>query len=416
MGKVKARKRRLRRLSLKWSFFLYAAVAVLAALAAIMLLTAICSELQSDLYYRWEERYGGSTASPRSSSSMAKWWESRWPIRPRCLNSCPREESARYDLYGRITLLSYPVVSVLSILIAGVLFYRRKCEAAPAPDRGKPPAASPRTTSISPSPRWKGGNEMDRALAAMEKMRFALSASSRDLWRTLEQRRQMQAAFSHDLRTPLTILRGYSDFLKKYAAGSLTREKVLDTLAVMDSHISRLERYAATMGEAARLEEVALVPARIDVAALRAQMAEEGKVVCRGLCFSMEGEEDGAAFADAALILRVFDNLAANAARYAKTRVAASFRRRGDTLVLTVEDDGPGFTSEGLKRAAEPYFRDKTDARDGEHFGLGLYICRTLAERHGGALTVDNAPEGGARVRAAFRVMEEAKTEKGNAQ
>ena len=58
MGKVKARKRRLRRLSLKWSFFLYAAVAVLAALAAIMLLTAICSELQSDLYHRWETRYG----------------------------------------------------------------------------------------------------------------------------------------------------------------------------------------------------------------------------------------------------------------------------------------------------------------------------------------------------------------------
>ena len=58
MGKVKVRKRRLRRLSLKWSFFLYAAVAVLAALAAIMLLTAICSELQSDLYYRWETRYG----------------------------------------------------------------------------------------------------------------------------------------------------------------------------------------------------------------------------------------------------------------------------------------------------------------------------------------------------------------------
>ena len=151
------------------------------------------------------------------------------------------------------------------------------------------------------------------------------------------------------------------------------------------------------------------------MAALRAQMAEEGKVVCRGLCFSMEGEEDGEAFADAALILRVFDNLAANAARYAKTRVAAAFRRRGDALVLTVEDDGPGFTSEGLKRAAEPYFRDKTDARDGEHFGLGLYICRTLAERHGGALTVENAPEGGARVRAVFRALEEAKTEKGNA-
>ena len=64
MGKVKARKRRLRRLSLKWSFFLYAAVAVLAALAAIMLLTAICSELQNDLYHRWEMRYGAQYRIP----------------------------------------------------------------------------------------------------------------------------------------------------------------------------------------------------------------------------------------------------------------------------------------------------------------------------------------------------------------
>ena len=64
MGKVKARKRRLRRLSLKWSFFLYAAVAVLAALAAIMLLTAICSELQNGLYHRWETRYGAQYRIP----------------------------------------------------------------------------------------------------------------------------------------------------------------------------------------------------------------------------------------------------------------------------------------------------------------------------------------------------------------
>ena len=106
----------------------------------------------------------------------------------------------------------------------------------------------------------------------------------------------------------------------------------------------------------------------------------------------------------------MFDNLAANAARYAKTRVAATFRRLGDTLVLTVEDDGPGFTPEALKRAAEPTSAPRPPPADGEHFGLGLYICRTLAERHGGALTVNNAPEGGGRVRAAFRVMEEAKT------
>ena len=105
-------------------------------------------------------------------------------------------------------------------------------------------------------------------------------------------------------------------------------------------------------------------------------------------------------------------DIAQNAVAAGARRISACLETGADgrLLVLTVEDDGPGFTPEALKRAVEPYFRDKAAARDGEHFGLGLYICRTLTERHGGALTVENAPEGGGRVRAAFRVMEEAKT------
>ena len=161
---------------------------------------------------------------------------------------------------------------------------------------------------------------------------------------------------------------------------------MLDTLAVMDSDTA-----SAEPPRRARLEEVALVPARIDVAALRAQMAEEGKVVCRGLCFSMEGEGT-AQPSRTRRSSSAYSITSPPTPRATRTRVAAAFRRRGDALLLT-RDDGPGFTSEGLKRAAEPYFRDKTDARDGEHFGLGLYICRTLAERHGGALTVETPPK-----------------------
>ena len=71
----------------------------------------------------------------------------------------------------------------------------------------------------------------------------------------------------------------------------------------------------------------------------------------------MEGEGDGEAFADAALILRVFDNLAANAARYAKTRVAASFRRRGDTLVLSYDELGGDYTPAVYERGAAFLYR-----------------------------------------------------------
>ena len=154
MGKVKARKRRLRRLSLKWSFFLYAAVAVLAALAAIMLLTAICSELQDGLYHRWETRYGAQYRIPAQLVVDGEVVGEQMAYSTSLFELVPEEEYARYTLYGRITLLSYPVVSVLSILIAGVLFYRRKLK---RPLRQIEEAAGriAKTTSISPSPRWK---------------------------------------------------------------------------------------------------------------------------------------------------------------------------------------------------------------------------------------------------------------------
>ena len=113
MGKVKVRKRRLRRLSLKWSFFLYAAVAVLAALAAIMLLTAICSELQSDLYYRWEERYGEQYRIPAQLVVDGEVVGEQMAYSTSLFELVPEEEHALYNLYGRITLLSYPVVSIL---------------------------------------------------------------------------------------------------------------------------------------------------------------------------------------------------------------------------------------------------------------------------------------------------------------
>ena len=136
MGKVKVRKRRLRRLSLKWSFFLYAAVAVLAALAAIMLLTAICSELQSDLYHRWEERYGEQYRIPAQLVVDGEVVGEQMAYSTSLFELVPEEESARYDplrpdhaafLPGRLRPL-YP--------------HRRgavlppQVEAAPAPDRG----------------------------------------------------------------------------------------------------------------------------------------------------------------------------------------------------------------------------------------------------------------------------------------
>ena len=109
MGKVKARKRRLRRLSLKWSFFLYAAVGVVIALTAIMALTALCSELQSQLYDKWMDEYGETYRIPAQLVVDGEVIGEQFTYSSSVFDLVPEEERARYRLYGQITLASYPV-------------------------------------------------------------------------------------------------------------------------------------------------------------------------------------------------------------------------------------------------------------------------------------------------------------------
>lgn len=115
----------------------------------------------------------------------------------------------------------------------------------------------------------------------------------------------------------------------------------------------------------------------------------------------LDAPREGGAELDAERVMQVFDNLLSNAARFAQSRVEASLAWNGSTLVLSVRDDGPGFTPEGLRRGAEPFYRGDGPDNQG-HLGLGLNICRVLCEAGGGRAGDCQRARGGARVRAWF--------------
>ncbi|MDE6595207.1 MAG: sensor histidine kinase, partial [Oscillospiraceae bacterium] len=94
--------------------------------------------------------------------------------------------------------------------------------------------------------------------------------------------------------------------------------------------------------------------------------------------------------------MQVYENLVSNAARYAREKICVSFTVEEKGFFIEVCDDGEGFSAEGLKKAAEPFFRDENNKDGGKnHFGLGLYICRVLCEKHGGKLILGNSSVGG---------------------
>ena len=248
------------------------------------------------------------------------------------------------------------------------------------------------------------GDELGKLCQSFETMRASLEENNRFLWAAVEERKRLNAAFSHDLRTPLTVLQGYSDLLlDALPSGDLSPEKTVDTVLTMQRSLTRLQRYVESMNSLQRLEpQKSTVP----FSTLCAQLEETGKILRKEQGFHFASRGEGNVFLDSELLFQVYENLLSNAGRYAKGNIWVTAEREGTALSLTVADDGPGFPPAALKRAAEPYYRaDRSPNPEGElHFGLGLYLCRVLCQKHGGSLEIGNAPEGGARITARFSV------------
>lgn len=310
------------------------------------------------------------------------------------------------------------------------------------------------------------GRELGRLGAAMEGMRSSLLATQRELWRTAEDRRRLNAAFAHDLRTPVTVLKGTLEMARMKADRAGSGEDVRKTLDTLSGQADRLESYAQLMSRVTKLEDREVMRsacAPSDVARVLERQAA-GYVATSGngckLLFSLgdgmraAGAGDGGAAApdaggaagagvehaagpclehaavpdaehaaapcpeplsiDMQLVEEVLGNLLGNACDHARSKVAVSVDllqpeqvslaagARGDVRLELVVTDD----GRGFTAEALHHGCDPfySEAKSAEHFGLGLNIARTLARLHGGAVELGNLEGGGACVTATFAV------------
>lgn len=310
------------------------------------------------------------------------------------------------------------------------------------------------------------GRELGRLGAAMEGMRSSLLATQRELWRTAEDRRRLNAAFAHDLRTPVTVLKGTLEMARMKAERAGSGEDVRKTLDTLSGQADRLESYAQLMSRVTKLEDREVMRsacAPSDVARVLERQAA-GYVATRGngckLLFSLgdgmraAGAGDGSVAVpdagsvagagdghvvvpcperaaepdaeraaescpeplsiDMQLVEEVLGNLLGNACDHARSKVAVSVDllqpeqgslaagARGDVRLELVVTDD----GRGFTAEALHHGCDPfySEAKSAEHFGLGLNIARTLARLHGGAVELGNLEGGGACVTATFAV------------
>ena len=224
-------------------------------------------------------------------------------------------------------------------------------------------------------------DEMGRLCASFEKMRGALQKTSYDLWRQVEERKRLNAAFSHDLRTPLTVLKGYADMLSSYLPnGIISQQKALETVETMSYQIQRLENYVDAMNRLQKLEDLELHREAASFSSLTSQLRETAAILCtqKSLTFRLEpssGEFCPPLYLDVEAVLQVYENLLANALRFARGQICITVLWGRNQFSVAVEDDGPGFSPEQLEKATAPFYTDssRSDPRQ-THFGLGLYL------------------------------------------
>lgn len=250
---------------------------------------------------------------------------------------------------------------------------------------------------------YEKDDEMGRLCDAFEKMRFSLEENNRETWRQMEERKRLNASFSHDLRTPLTVLEGHMDMLQKYSAnGALSEEDIREIYSVMDMQIKRMSRYVSSMSVLQRLEDIPISPKQISTEELTKALKNTAEIICASKRLSFVNEiKTEKVTVDLEILLQVCENLLANAMRYAASSVEVVCRKKNRHLILSVSDDGKGFDTKDIRIATDPFYTTEKKS-EGEHFGLGLNICKILCLRHGGNITLSNRKSGGACVTVTF--------------
>lgn len=237
--------------------------------------------------------------------------------------------------------------------------------------------------------------ELDEALQTMDRLRKELAASLKAQWLLEEQRSQRLAALAHDLKTPLTVVRGNAELLGEDALSAPQRQAVEAILRSSD----RAAQYVAALRDVCAAQ-VSHAPAEVlPVTGWLAELRTLGQELCAPHHVSFAAEfstPDGATLqARRQELTRAVENLLANAVRFTPAEGQITLGCRCETvfLLLTVQDTGPGFPAEILQHGPQMFSTGDAARSDG-HQGLGLYFARTVAEAHGGSLQLCNTPSG----------------------
>ena len=210
-----------------------------------------------------------------------------------------------------------------------------------------------------------------------------------------ERKQMLVDNMAHELRTPLTVIRGYAEYLERVA---VSEEERLVASRYIVSEAERLTKMSEILLDTAYIRENPPEMAEISLDAVLRGTAERiaPKAKEKGIEIACETEKVNVT-GNALLLSMLFDNLADNAIKACAEGGKVILRCAGNTA--SVEDNGKGMSADELLHITEPFYRtDKSRSRAEGGAGLGLALCKNIAEAHGATLRFESQIQKGTKV------------------
>ena len=254
---------------------------------------------------------------------------------------------------------------------------------------------------------YSGIKELDDCISSIDDMRRALKTSLEQQWKMEQDKNRQMSALAHDIKTPLTVVRGNSELL---AETELTEQQRINVRYITDSalqiqdYVQKLIDVTKSMDDGQNImEEVATEKIVSDIRKQAAGLAE-----VYGIKIDWKEEwHNKTVNVVKDQIVRAVLNIIQNAVEHTKKggTISVSIKDADGRLTFTVEDTGDGFTREALLHGTEQFFMGDASRSGEAHYGIGLFFAKSVAKRHGGDIILTNSQDtGGAQVSIWFAV------------
>lgn len=238
-----------------------------------------------------------------------------------------------------------------------------------------------------------GIKEVDSVLFSMNEMRMALKESLEKQWQIEQEKNKQMSSLAHDLKTPLTLVRGNSELLLESDLSDFDKTCV----EYIASSALQLQNYVQTLIEVTKSNLGYLFQPNKESLTL---LLQEIKNQLNGLCKANQLIPDWKCIlgdneisVDHDLFIRAIVNIISNATEHTPKGgiVKCHIFDNDNMLNIIVEDSGNGFSPEALRHGTDQFFMDDASRNSDLHFGMGLYFANSIIQKHNGSLKLGNS-------------------------